>query len=102
MRFKLWTYEWTVNILKYNNWRIAFSWDTDDWEPISTITVNIVDEVIEDDEVIIDINNMSYIGDVITELTEQWFITTFLKNVWSWFVSYPVYKVSKKILDNIR
>ena len=101
MRFKLWTYEWPVTILTYTNDRTAFSWHTDNWEPIRTITVNIPDCDIEEDEVIIDTNNMSYIWEVITQLKEQWFIWDFVKDASSWFVSYPVYKVSQEVLDII-
>lgn len=102
MNFKLWTYEWPVTILEYSNWRTAFSWNTKDWEPIATISVNLPDDLINIDEIAIDINNMSYIWEVITQLKAQGFIWEYVKDIKSWFVSYPVYKVTEELILNIK
>jgi len=101
MNFKLWSYEGPVTMLQYNNWRTAFSWNTKSGEPIATITVNLYDERIASDEVVIDINNMSYIWEVITQLKAQGFITDHVRDTQSWFVNYPVYKVTQEVLDLI-
>jgi hypothetical protein len=95
MNFKLWEFEWPVTFNTYNNWRIAFRWTSNDWEPLAILTVNLVDSIVDYDEVIIDTNNLNW--SIEEELINQWFITELVGMEVSWYCTYPKYKVSREV-----
>ena len=101
MNFKLWKYSGDISFLEYSNGRVAFSWNDNEGMPLATITVNLPDIYLEEDETIIDTNNMNNIWEVIPALIEQWFISEYVRDTKSGYCSYPIYKLTQEVLDII-
>lgn len=84
-----------VLLTKYtyrDNDRVALVTEKDN-EPYATLTVNLPDAPIEDDEVAIDVNNLGM--GIINELVEQSIIDYPKPDKWvqSGYVSYPICKL---------
>ena len=91
---KIWRYTWQVNKYQYRNWRVALVFeDSRTDETIETLTVNLVDEDVNNNEAFINVNSSLW-NDIITVLKSEWIITDLIWYSQSGFVSYPKYKVT--------
>ena len=91
---KIWRYTWQVNKYQYGNWRVALVFeDSRTDETIETLTVNLVDEDVNNNEAFINVNSSLW-NDIITVLKSEWIITDLIWYSQSGFVSYPKYKVT--------
>lgn len=99
MEFNYNGYEGTITPLTYPNNRVALSWNSNESEPIGTVSVNLIDADIRDNMVAIDTNNHWH--EILQALQDANIIWEQCNSHTSWFCTYPIHYLSKEILDII-
>lgn len=92
---QIWKYSWKIQFLKYSNNRtaIAFKWENN--SPVWTLTINLPDLELKNDEVFLNSNIQSLpVNEIKSNLKKEWIILEELGEVKSGFCFYPKVRIN--------